>query len=175
MQIVFSFIAHIFFFSGRHATLLLALSVGPTFRHIPELRAFFVACYATLHPALLVHLSIHPSIRQSVSPSFFGGFGYFWTCCYCPKTHMTTAHPHTTGLAMYLALFCITAPAQPSATVVLCIRSQLIPPLIPSFRYFFLSFSLFLSFSYFYLVADTWNDCFFRPLVLWSIAPLQSS
>ena len=77
MQIVFSFIAHIFVFSGRHATLLLALLVGPTFRHIPELRAFFIACYATLHPALLVHLSIHPSIRQSVGPSSFWRFWFF--------------------------------------------------------------------------------------------------
>ena len=72
---LFLYSTYIFVFSGRHATLLLALLVGPTFRHIPELRAFFIACYATLHPALLVYLSIHPSIRQSVSPSFFGCFG----------------------------------------------------------------------------------------------------
>ena len=73
-----------------------------------------VACYASLHPALSVHLSVHQSVCLSVGPfvhpsvtlDFFGGLRPH---CSCPNDQVTSktapAHPHMTGVAVYLALF----------------------------------------------------------------------
>ena len=58
----------------------------------------------TLHPALLVHPAVHPSITL-----LFLGFCGPWPHCSCPNDQMTSntapAHPHATGVAMYPALF----------------------------------------------------------------------
>ena len=71
---------------------------------------FLVACYATLQPALSVRPSVGPSVRRSVRHTLlFLGFCSFWLHCSCPNDLMTSitalAHPHTTGVAVYPALF----------------------------------------------------------------------
>ena len=57
-----------------------------------------------------VHLSIGPSIRLSVCHTLlFFGFCGLWPYCSCPSDQVTSntapAHPHATGVAVYLALF----------------------------------------------------------------------
>ena len=54
-----------------------------------------------------IHPSIHPSVRQS--HYFFLFFCALWPHCSCPKDQVTSnialAHPHATGVVVYLALF----------------------------------------------------------------------
>ena len=72
---------------------------------------FLVACYATLQPALSVRRSVGPSVRPSITLYFvvFFFFCGLWPHCSCPNDQVTSntapAHPHTTGVAMYPALF----------------------------------------------------------------------
>ena len=58
---------------------------------------FLGACYATLQPAL--------SVRHTLLFVFCG----LWPHCSCPNDQVTSntapAHPHATGVAVYLALF----------------------------------------------------------------------
>ena len=66
---------------------------------------FLVACYATLHPAMVVHRSVGWSVGWSVGPILlfrhFWAFWAFWACGSCPDALVT---------------FSSTAPAQPHAT-----------------------------------------------------------
>ena len=68
-----------------------------------NLFSFLVACYATLHPAL--------SVGLSVGRSHFTFFMIFilWPYCSCPiglvTSNMAPAHPHATWVAVYPALF----------------------------------------------------------------------
>ena len=66
---------------------------------------FLVACYATLHPALSVRLSVGRSVGHTFT--FFMNF-IFWPHCSCPNatlpSNMAPAHPHATGVAVYPAL-----------------------------------------------------------------------
>merc|ERR1711942_261650 len=85
--------------------------------------SFFVACYATLHPAL--------SVGRSVGWSHFTFFMIFMfgPHCSCPNglvtSNMAPAHPHATSVAVYPALF--------------------LPSLLSCYLSFFLSFFLFFS------------------------------
>ena len=54
--------------------------------------------------------SVGPSVRPSVRHTLlFLGFCGFWPYCSCPNDLVTPimapAHPHATGVAVYLALF----------------------------------------------------------------------
>ena len=69
-----------------------------------------VACYATLHPALSVRLSVRPYVGPSVRHTLlFRRLWFFWLYCSCPNAQLTSnmapAHPHATGVAVYPALF----------------------------------------------------------------------
>ena len=79
-----------------------------------------VACYATLHPALLVCPSVRRSIRPFVCRSIhtsvrhtllFWRYCGIWSHCSCPNDQVTsdTASAHATGVAVYPALFLINA------------------------------------------------------------------
>ena len=76
------------------------------FLHNIDIIVFLVACYATLHPALSVRWSVRWSITLY---SFFLFFCGLWPHCSCSNdlvtSIMTPAHPHTTGVAVYPALF----------------------------------------------------------------------
>ena len=72
-------------------------------------RLFLVACYATLHPARSVRWSVSRSVGWSPF-LLFRRFWDFWAFCSCPNALVTfsstaPAHPHATGVAVYLALF----------------------------------------------------------------------
>ena len=74
---------------------------------------FLVACYATLQPASVrrsVRLSVRPSVGLSIRHTLlFFCFCGLWPHCSCPNDWVTSntapAHPHATGVAVYLALF----------------------------------------------------------------------
>ena len=63
---------------------------------------FSVACYATLHPALSVYLSVYRTL-------LFLSFSGLWLHGSCPSdqviSNMSHAHPHATGVAVNPALF----------------------------------------------------------------------
>ena len=65
---------------------------------------FLVSCYATLHPALSVGLSVCHTL-------LFLWFFFLGPHCSCPNDLVTSilapAHPHATGVAVYPALFFI--------------------------------------------------------------------
>ena len=65
------------------------------------LSGIFVACYATIYPA--------SPVRWSVGLSHFFLVSGLWPHCSCPSDQVTSntasAHPHTTWVAVYLALF----------------------------------------------------------------------
>ena len=73
---------------------------------------FSVACYMTLHPALLVGLFVCRLVRLLVHHTllFLFVFCSLWPHCSCPSDQVTLntapAHPHGTGLAVYPALLC---------------------------------------------------------------------
>ena len=62
-----------------------------------------VACYATLHPALSVHLSVGRLVF------IFFVFAVFYHSYSCSNTlvssNMAPTHPHATWVTVYLALF----------------------------------------------------------------------
>ena len=68
--------------------------------------SFLVACFATLHPALLVGPSVRPSVRHTLL--FFVFFCGLWPHCSCPSDQVTSytapAHLHANGVAVYPAL-----------------------------------------------------------------------
>ena len=75
---------------------------------------FLVACYATLHPALLVrpsiglsvHPSVHPSVGSSILTLLFLVFGGLWPHCPCSNDQVISAPAPlpATGVSVYAAL-----------------------------------------------------------------------
>ena len=69
-----------------------------------------------LRPALSVRWSVHPSVRPSIRPSvhmfvtfyFFGDYGFFGLTAPAQMIQWSPAHPHATGVAVYLASFSFT-------------------------------------------------------------------
>ena len=86
---------------------LLWMSVSPSFG---PYHLLLVACYATL-PCFIspsIHWCIHWSVHHTL---LFWRSWVFWPYCSCPNAPLTStmapAHPHATGVVVYLALFCV--------------------------------------------------------------------
>ena len=70
----------------------------------------FSRVHATLQPAMSVGRSVGPSVRPSVRISFFGVTGGFCVTAPAQMLGLTffitaPAHPHTTSVAVYPALY----------------------------------------------------------------------